>query len=35
MDEHRNILIDYINKRFLNEEKYVDIIDIKKQLVYF
>jgi hypothetical protein len=35
MDEHRNILIDYINKRFLNEEKLVDINDIKKQLAFF
>jgi Iap family predicted aminopeptidase len=35
MNEHRNILIDYINKRFLNEEKLVDINDIKKQLAFF
>ena len=35
MNEHRNIFIDYINKRFLNEEKLVDINDIKKQLAYF
>jgi Iap family predicted aminopeptidase len=35
MDKHRNKLIDYINKRFLNEEKYEDINDIKKQLAYF
>jgi hypothetical protein len=35
MDQHRNILIDYINKRFLNEEKLVDINDIKKQMAFF
>ena len=35
MNEHINILIDYINKRFLNEEKLVDINDIKNQLAFF
>jgi hypothetical protein len=36
MDEHRNTLIEYINKRLLNnEEKIIDINDIKKQLAFF
>ena len=36
MDEHRNTLIEYINKRLLNnEEKIIDIYDIKKQMAFF
>jgi hypothetical protein len=36
MDEHRNTLIEYINKRFLNnEEKIIDINDIKNGWHFF
>jgi hypothetical protein len=36
MDEHRNTLIEYINKMLLNsEEKIIDINDIKKLLAFF
>jgi hypothetical protein len=36
MDEHRNTLIEYINKRLLNnEEKIIDINDIKNRMAFF
>jgi hypothetical protein len=35
MDEHRNTLIEYINKILLNEGKNIDANDIKKQIAFF
>jgi hypothetical protein len=36
MDEHRNTLINYINKMLLNnEEKNINVNDIKKQMAFF